>query len=118
MRISDWSSDVCSSDLGDAKPLTRDQACPSGRRQIQVPPISAAARGMSDQGKGEANRPSTALNEKAASAARLPRRVIAPFSRHSLIAGPKRVLSQSLRSIAGLLRAKQKEARKKTRREQ
>src|SRR3546814_13524923 len=75
MRISDWSSDVCSSDLGDAKPLTRDQACPSGRRQIQVPPISAAARGMSDQGKGEAKRPSTALNAKAASAARLPRQI-------------------------------------------
>src|SRR3546814_12422607 len=66
---------------------------------------------MSDQGKGEAKRPSTALNAKAASAARLPRREIAPFSRHSLIAGQKRGLSRSLRSSAVLLRAKQKAAR-------
>src|SRR3546814_18807766 len=67
---------------------------------------------MSDQGKGEAKRPSTALNAKAASAARLPRREIAPFSRHSLIAGPKRGLSRSLRSSAVLLPAKQKAARR------
>src|SRR3546814_8274743 len=30
MRISDWSSDVCSSDLGDASSYSRSQTCPDG----------------------------------------------------------------------------------------
>ena len=93
---------------GDAPSDSADQA--SGRVQIQLPPITAAATGIRNQGQGDRVSASKALKAKAHSAACLPRRLIAPRSLHRRICGPKCGWSSSLASSLGLDRAKQKAA--------
>ncbi len=55
----------------------------SGLVHIQLPVTAAAITGAITHGHGEKIAASTMLNAKAAVAASLPRRLIAPFSRHA-----------------------------------
>src|SRR3546814_20801889 len=58
MRISDWSSDVCASDLGDARRRVRD-ADPARRADDAAPGrrgVGRAARGAAEGGRSEERR--------------------------------------------------------------
>ncbi len=83
----------------------------SGRRQIQVPTMSAGTNGDADHGSGSRTSDIAELTANALSAARLPVREIAPVSRHNRIGGPNLGCLSNLCSSIGLLRAKQKAAK-------
>src|SRR3546814_12751003 len=64
MRISDWSSDVCSSDLGSTRPrepVGRKTRLPRRRRQRTTTKNAPASRGVGDHRTGRQGRPASVL---------------------------------------------------------
>src|SRR3546814_6554494 len=50
LRISDWSSDVCSSDLGSAHPARQPEPDPRGRHQGESPAFGSLRGGLLGSG--------------------------------------------------------------------